>query len=830
LAAADVVILPDGFTLRGKWSKERELIPAQGGPGLVVAKANGFDIIDDGPRQVVFSRHAGKGGKLEEGAAVGRELQVFRTALRGPRGKGKYPPITDLKIAPFNDRWEQIVTGRTARTPEFPNGGTGRLVRQVVNLSAEQLVMDSTTHPYRPQYQTSEFPVDMVRKFLATHPDLKEAAGKPDPGRRLTVVTFLKDVSLTDPAGNGAAYLLAAKQELEKLGKDLPDLDKDVADRADKLAGELTVCETRRVTDELEAAISAGRWQVAKEVVGRFQPSALDAKESLRFATAKATVDVTWQRFDQTARLLDEVIRGFVGPLDPGPLGGGLATAGPLAKLPPTTLTVLDAAVTVREELHPDTAGRLELFVGQADARRRFGGAAATPPESLLALAVSGAAKGKNGADPDPAGAARAWAIRQAALNYLRGDTLSQRRQSLDAFLGRHRPGPDELTQTASLLPPPLPLDPQDIGIPVPPEQADGGVNIVRRQTPRDVNAGRGFDYLLRLPAEYHPGRAYPVIVALADPMFAPERLVGRLQEFADRFGYVVVAPVWAGRFGQRPEYDFTGLDHPSALEVLRDVLRRVRCDPDKVFLFGYGGGADFALDLGLAHPDRFAGVVANGAVPPQWLGTNYWRNAQKLPMYFVCGDLGAEYRALRPLFEKWMVRGFPALATVYRGRGSPDFFPAELPRVFDWLGRKARARGTASLRVGPGGVEPWQVLREADDRFYWVGVGAGGLRRPNMVVGRVGAPEPARFRADVGRNGTVVIDEANGVRSFVVWLERDLIDWSKPLAITVNGKPPIGYKPAVPTPDVPLLFEELYRTGDTKMLFLGKVEVSGPG
>lgn len=831
LAAADVVIMPDGFVLTGKHSKERELVPAGNGQGLVVDKANGFDLIEDGARSVVFSRHVEKGGKIEKDAPQ-PEYTPLKQPLAGRSGRGKSIAALNPKVGPFNDKWVQVITGTSPPSPDLPNGAPVRIARQIVRMDPRLISMDSYSHQWKPQYQTSEWPPAEVRSLLAKHPDLKDPKGKADPARRVQIAAFLKDVSLTDPSGNGAAYLLAARQELDKLRADVPgELPKEVAERAEKLANELLVAETRRVCDELEAAVTAGRWGFAQAAVNGFTPAASDPKEALRFATAKATVAAARQRFEQTARLLDEVLTAVAGPAGLGPLGGSLAAAAPLAKLPATTRELVFAASAVRAELHPDTAARLELFVSQADNRRRFGGANAAKPENLLALAVSGGLKGKNGADPDPAAAAKCWAARLMVTDYLRRDVGNTRRAVLDAYRAGSPATNDELAQVVTLLAPPEPLDPSSPGTPVPPGQAEGGRGIVGRTTPPSAESVRGFPYLLRLPAEFHPGRAYPVLLALTDPGFPAEKLVGRLQEYADRFGYVVVAPQWNSQFDRR-EYDYRGLDHPAATVVLRDVFRRVRCDPDKVFLYGYGGGADFALDLGLAHPDLFAGVVANGAVPPLWLGVNYWRNAQKLPMYFVCGELGGEFKALRPLFEKWMPYGFPALATVYRGRGSPDFFAAELPRVFDWMGRKTRVRGTGSLRLGPGGVEPWQVVREADDRFYWVGVGSGGLRRENLLVNKpAGSPvEPARFRADIGRNGTVVIDGVIGVRKFVVWLERDLIDWSKPLAVTVNGKPPPGFKPRLLEPDLHLMLEELYRTGDTKMLYLGKLEVDGPG
>ena len=828
VVAADVVIMPDGFVLQGKHFKEKELVTTPGGPGLVMDKANGFDLMDDGPRSVAFSRHANKGGKVEQGVAR-PEYTPLKMPLAG-KARNKNLSVLNPTTTPFDAKWSQVVKGMSPPVPEAPNGAPVRIIRQIVSLDPYLLQMDSPTHIWQSKYQTSELPPDEVRQLLGNHPTLKDPAGKVDPARRLQIVTFLKDVSLTDPSGNGTAYLLAAKRELEKLKADVPaGLTGDDATRADKLRDELAVAETRRVCDEMEAAVTAGRWQLARAAATGYTPSPADPKEALRFATLKTTVDATFQRFEQTARLLDEVLRAVGGPPELPVLGGGLAAAGPLAKQSPAAQSLFLAGTAVRAELHPDTVARLELFVGQADAKRRFDGPNAAKPDALLALAVSGALKGKNGADPDPAAAVAAWEARRFVARYLRADTGNARAAALAAYRSGAPAGTDELTQVVSLAPPPDPLDPAAPGEPVPPVEVEGAKGIVRRTTPPDAAAARGFGYALRLPAEWHPGRPYPVLLALTDPQFPAEKLAARLGEFADRFGYVVVAPKWAA--GQR-EYDYRGLSHPAATVVLRDVFRRVRCDPDRVFAYGYGGGADFALDLGLAHPDLLAGVVANGAVPPAWLTTSYWRNAQKLPMYFVCGELGAEYQAMRPLFQKWMPRGYPALATVYRGRSSPDFFAAELPRIFDWMGRKTRVRGTASLKLGPGGVESWQVLREADDRFYWVGVGANGLMRQNLLVNRApgAAVDPPRFRADIGRNGAVVIDDVVGVRKFVVWLERDLIDWSKPLTVTVNGKTPIGYKPKLLQPDVGLMLEELYRTGDTKMLYLGKLEVDGPG
>jgi hypothetical protein len=199
--------------------------------------------------------------------------------------------------------------------------------------------------------------------------------------------------------------------------------------------------------------------------------------------------------------------------------------------------------------------------------------------------------------------------------------------------------------------------------------------------------------------------------------------------------------------------------------------------------------------------------------------------------VYAVVGEQDIALSAVQPVFEKWTSRGFPALLTVYKGRG-PDWFRAEVPRAFDWMGRKARVRGTATLLLGRTLGEPWQVIREDDDRFYWVGVAPGGLRNPNLLANRKpnGFVNPATFHADLAKNQTVTITNAIGVRRFVIWLERDLIDWTKPVNVMINGRRPNGYVPKKLEPDLQLMFEQIYESGDRKMLYLGKIEVDGPG
>ena len=200
--------------------------------------------------------------------------------------------------------------------------------------------------------------------------------------------------------------------------------------------------------------------------------------------------------------------------------------------------------------------------------------------------------------------------------------------------------------------------------------------------------------------------------------------------------------------------------------------------------------------------------------------------------MYLVTGEGAGTFPNLRVLFEKWMLKGFPAILTLYRGRGL-DWYGGETPTAFDWMNRKTRVRGAQTLRLGNFSPEPWQVLRAGDDRYYWTGVAEGGLRRENdldkgLTYKRL--ISPAKYTADLGKNGAVIISGAVGVSKFVVWLERELFDLSRPVEVIVNGTRARGYKPAPLKPDIHVMLEEVYKSGDRKLLFLGKIEVNGPG
>ena len=158
----------------------------------------------------------------------------------------------------------------------------------------------------------------------------------------------------------------------------------------------------------------------------------------------------------------------------------------------------------------------------------------------------------------------------------------------------------------------------------------------------------------------------------------------GHCVYMSDEGGWASQIEVIPGRFGDKRPFG-------SAISRELRSVTGFTVDNDRVFLLGVGSGATMAMDVGASHPDLFAGVIAVGPTPHPWVYRYYYKNAQKLPFYVVTGSqAGPALQELRRVFEEWMPRGYPAIMSVYKGRGA-EWFPGETPVMFEWMSRKRR-------------------------------------------------------------------------------------------------------------------------------------------
>jgi hypothetical protein len=267
--------------------------------------------------------------------------------------------------------------------------------------------------------------------------------------------------------------------------------------------------------------------------------------------------------------------------------------------------------------------------------------------------------------------------------------------------------------------------------------------------------------------------------------------------------------------------------EHEAVVEVLRDLRRRFQIDSDRVFLFGLGEGANMAYDVGLSHPDLFAGVLTMGGAP-HYFAKAYKPNAQYLPFYVVDGSYdGDTAKENRQQFEYWVGHAhYPALYVQYKGRGR-EWFDGELPFMFDWMSRKKRAAAFPELGhpgVGPGSGEEFCSMRPTDNHFYWLS--GEGLHEQHVNNARKWSPRVgAAYLQARSMEGNRINVNAHGFRRVDIWLGPGMIDFDKPVQVYLNSRLLWSHRKV--TPNLATLLEDFALRGDRQRLFFAKVEVN---
>jgi Esterase PHB depolymerase len=801
-SSADVIVLKDGFTIQGFARKEIEqLVDKASGQLIPIAKSNGVELVDEGPKITFYTGNQKQLGGAGPDVRLRPDARAFTTTFIGRLTSYPIPFGVTEKVGEFNAKWQRTLVVK-------PPGTKAEEVRQqITHLDPYYMYIVSPTHLWRLTYRTSEQDPKLVRKLLLAHPELAEPDGKCDPLKRFALAKFMLD----------AGWLQYAKDEMDRFKTDfVGDLSKDAKEQLDKLRVEIDHAAGELVAREAEFALRAGRYKYTADLIATFPEKTAAAKDVNRMAKVAAELKTNRERYDAGRRylraLVDEV--GGYAPLNArAAVAGGLAYASRAAGPPAPERELAAAGERVLAELHPDSAIRIETFVTLASQKKRL------PSDAVLAAAVSGWARGKNAATPNVAAALRMWTARELVLQYQSSETKGDRTALMNAF--KRTPGldTDELAQIVSILPPAEPEDLADRGGKLVPLGKLKDSGIYRRTTRAVPGHPQGLDYLVRLPPEYHHGRAYPVLVVLTTAGIDAEHVLAPLLAEADKHGYVLVVPEWTGAFGKG--WEWRGEDHVWVTGALRDAIRHFTVDNDRVFLIGVAEGANMAMDIGLSHPDLFAGVVPMGPIP-KWGGfmIETWRNAQYLPFYIVTGEQSGDgLKNLKLLFDRWGTYGFPVIMTVYKGRGV-EWFAAEVPVLFDWMGRKTRVTPAATLKLGVKERQQWQMIRDTDTRFYWL---EGDRIAPGKLGGGI---VTATLQADVRANNLIDIQQRH-VKDLTVWLSNDMIDWAKPVRVQVNGSIPRDYKPRKFDPSLEVLLEDYATRGDRRRLFMNKLTLT---
>jgi len=285
-------------------------------------------------------------------------------------------------------------------------------------------------------------------------------------------------------------------------------------------------------------------------------------------------------------------------------------------------------------------------------------------------------------------------------------------------------------------------------------------------------------DYALWVPENYDPSVPNPTIICLhgagAD---GSEYLDAWQSRLGDTF---ILACPSGGAFWELGGEQFV-------LGVLDDVASTYNVDPDRTLLLGMSDGGAASYIIGMHNADRFAGVapMAGGLTE---LIYDFLSNFFATPLYIIHGsrDSFVPVSASRNVVEYLANLGYSVVYSEHNatggGHGGGHFFPeSELPALKSWLTTRTRQRTPMSLRIirDEPHLEPlyWSQILETEE-IATISYYEFDQKHADGIF--------AVLNADIADNRIDVTSEF--VTRYRLWLNRGLVDFSRPVEVYTNG------------------------------------------
>ena len=777
-----VVVFKNGWTVRGKVAQKTDMIvdPYSGKSFKVPAEGSSVYIYDN-VRRIMFSPT-----QVQDIIEIKEPPKEFMV-LHKPGSLKRSPMSPNWQVESYSDwstdKWDRVLKFKTE---------TGRLelVQRITDITPFSLHGFTVDGDWDFAYLVGEFQRDKVREFAEAQ--IATVGQLSDFQKRMNLAKFLQLAGWYD----------MADKELEVAALKFPGQ----GDAVKEYRAQVRKQQVEFYAGELERLQKTGMHEAVLNRIDQFKDEELSKllsdKHRLMFQEMKLKYDGIAAQIAQVKQFLKD----FPNRVSERKLWAA-------------------ACKVILDELNPDTVERLTTFlrVAEPHAKELLDNRKPTQKtEEVLALAVSGWLQGDSAALPDAKAAANLFRAREFVLSYLRTDNAVVRSQLLASFTKRNDVPIDAVVQMLRLLPPTHAKtekletsEPTKMSIEVP--DSEGG------------------QYFLQLPPEYNPQRSYPVLVVLNSNREKADVLLKRWQSEAAKHGFILASPLW-GQDGFKPVYQYSKAEHDVVLDTVRDLRRRFNVDSDRVFLFGWDQGGNAAFDIGLSHPDQFAGVLPMSGAVTKFTHC-YWSNAQYLPFYVVEGDRNGIYpKAARAIFKEWVRGQYPAVYVEYRGRTS-ELFLGEFPSMMDWMSRTKRMHPTKALgryHTAGGIGEEFKMLRTSDNRFYWLSTDEIATKYLSEQSSFTQSVQPATLTATMAvanvsdksgaRISTVFNIRTAGLRQVTLSLSPTQVDFAKPVSIRVDGRQIGGVR--IIQPSLQTLLEELYTTGDRQRLVAARIEM----
>lgn len=326
------------------------------------------------------------------------------------------------------------------------------------------------------------------------------------------------------------------------------------------------------------------------------------------------------------------------------------------------------------------------------------------------------------------------------------------------------------------------------------------------------VVQGQTHPLSLSIPPTYQASKAYALVVCLHGFGFTGQEY---LERWRARLGddYLLACPTYpSGAW-------FTRRAEELVLETIRQAGHRYHIDHNRVFLTGMSNGGIGVWLIGMHHASLFAGLAPMASGLDDVL-MPFLANLRSTPVYIIHGakDQVMPVDLSRSIARELDVLGYPYVYREHQ-REHPmaggHYFPREeLPDLVAWFNRQRREPLPTSLTVVRDGSH-FQA-------FNWVRLDATDPiaafsedlvdKRDERIKGRV----YARLDASITASNRIEV-KAEHVQRYSLFLNEQMIDFSKPLTVVTNGR--VSFEGTV-TPSVETLLRQARLRQDPERLF----------
>jgi dienelactone hydrolase len=351
---------------------------------------------------------------------------------------------------------------------------------------------------------------------------------------------------------------------------------------------------------------------------------------------------------------------------------------------------------------------------------------------------------------------------------------------------------------------------------------------------------GVTIDNIVEIPAEYDPTKRWPLRVQLHggvgrdrrdDPQPQSARIPGEPQIYIEPQAY------WEAAWWHTSQVD-------NILGLLDFVKRKYNVDERQTYITGISDGGTGTFFFALREANPWAACLSLNGQPlvlanrdARIEGNLYLGNLANCPFYIVNGDHDPLYPAetVTPIVDAMVKAG---VMPVYRIQ------PNERHDVHWWP--EERASYEMFVHTHPRPAHPERLSWETDrtDRFNrvrWLVIDKLGSRSPSpqtledVNVFTYGASKMNIFprrrqvpsgRVDVERRGNAFLATTRGVSDFTLLVSPDVIDFAKPVQVSVNGAQVFS---SLVKRDLPTLLKWASRDNDRTALYGAELHITVP-